>query len=219
MRIPRLRFINGWSRTEIALRERISKATVMRWTQTPDQDLSQDGRGWQKGRSRLIDEVVCERIVALHQKLANDPHAFYVGATAIEQAYRQRYPRSRVPSLRTIGRILKQEGLSGPRKKGRHTGAAAYLCYPEYTIHAAFGERVLELDYIGPKYLAGNSVGLYFLGFSFKKAPKLRYYQRVDSTSATALIAALRSFLRTFGPIDAVKFDNCSATIGSASAR
>ena len=37
--------------------------------------------------------------------------------------------------------------------------------------------------------------------------------------STTTLITALQEFLALFGPVDAVKFDNCSATIGSASAK
>lgn len=191
----------------------------MRWTQSSDQDLTDERRGWPKDQPRSITPTVVKRICRLHQKLVNDPCEFYCGATAIAQAYRQQYPRDAVPALRTIGRILKSEGLSGTRKKGRHVGAAAYLCYPEHTIHTVFGPRVLELDFIGPKYLAGQSAGLYFLGFSFKKAPKLRYYVRVEDMSTTTLISALKQFLTLFGPVDAVKFDNCPATIGSASAQ
>ncbi len=137
----------------------------MRWTQSPDQDLTDDGRGWPKDLPRAITPAIVKRICRLHQKLVKDPSEFYCGATAIAQAYRRQYPNDAVPALRTIGRVLKREGLSGTPKRGRNVGAAAYLCYPEHTIHSAFGPRVLELDFIGPKYLAGQSAGLYFLGF------------------------------------------------------
>ena len=219
VRIHQLHFQNGLSRTEIARGEGISKATVMRWTKSKEQDLSHDARGWPSGRSRHIDEAIEQRVVILHAKLVADPKEFFAGATAIELAYRRRYPRSLVPSLRTIGRILKKHELSGKRTKGRNKGAAAVLHYPEQSIHTLFGERVLELDFIGPKYLTGSSQPLYFLGFSFKKAPKLRYYVRVEDTSADTLIDSLGWFLDNFEPVDAVKFDNCAATIGSISAK
>lgn len=217
--IHQLHFQNGLSRTEIARREGISKATVMRWTKSKEQDLNHDERGWPSGRARSIDEAIERRIITLHAKLVADSKEFFAGATAIELAYRRRYPRSVVPSLRTIGRILKKHELSGKRTKGRNKGAAAVLHYPEQSIHTLFGERVLELDFIGPKYLSGSSRPLYFLGFSFKKAPKLRYYVRVEDTSADTLIDSLGWFLDSFEPIDAVKFDNCAATMGSISAK
>lgn len=191
----------------------------MRWTQSPYQDLADDRRGWPKNRARAVTPTMVKRICRLHQRLVNDPRESYCGATAIAQAYRRRYPNDAVPALRTIGRILKREGLFSTRKNGRYVGAAAYLCSPEHTIHTLFGSRVLELHFIGPKCLTGQSAELYFLGFSFKKSPKLRYDVRVEDMSTTTLIAALQQFLALFGPVDAVKFDTCPATIGSASAQ
>jgi len=65
-------------------------------------------------------------------QLRADPHAFFLGATAIQQAYRHRFPRSPVPPLRTLGRILRQLGRSAPRQRGRH-GILAHFSTPSHT--------------------------------------------------------------------------------------
>jgi hypothetical protein len=108
-------------------------------------------------------------------------------------------------------------GLSSARKHGRHKGAARYLCYPEHTIYERFGGRVLEADFIGQKYLTGQSEPLNFIGFSFKKPPRLRYFQRVEGQTAQAFIKASKEFFKCFEMPAYMKVDNASATIGSAS--
>ena len=132
--VHRLYFEGGYSKTAIAKQLGVSKALVVRWTQAVEQDLAQDARGWPKGRGRRWDERVYARVQQLHAALTNDPREFFVGATAIHQRYRRRYPRSPVPPLRTIGRMLAELGLSTSPKRGRGKGAARYLCYPEHTV-------------------------------------------------------------------------------------
>ena len=150
------------------------------------------------GRGRRWDERVYDRINQLHTALTNDPQEFFTGATAIQQRYRRRYPRSPVPPLRTIGRMLAELGLSTSPKRGRAKGAARYLCYPEHTVYHTLGERVLEADFVGKKYLTGRTAPVHFVGFSFKHPPKLRYYQRVPGETSEALIRGCEAFFRRF---------------------
>ena len=91
--------------------------------------------------------------------------------------------------------MLSDLGLSQRRKKGKNKGASRYLCYPEYTIYYLSGGRVLESDFIGKKYLTGRTEPVNFVGFSFKKEPKLRYFRRVDGQTATNFIEKCQSFL------------------------
>lgn len=217
-RVHRLFYQNGLSKTAIARRERVGKKFVMRWTQSEDQDLTADARGWPKGVARSWDQATEKRIVSLHRQICRDPHEFFSGATAIAQRYRQKYA-SQPPSLRTIGRILKAHGLSAPRRKSRVKGAAAYLCYPEHTVYQTLGARLLEVDFIGRKFIAGQSVPVNFLGFAFKKAPRLRYFTRVAAQTADTVIAGCRRFFTEIERPDLVKVDNCAATIGSASGK
>ena len=130
-----------------------------------------------------------------------------------------RNPKISPPPLRTIGQLLSDLGLSGKREKGRNKGAARYLCYPEYTLYHLLGGRVAEADFIGMKYIFGRTEPLNFSGFSFKKEPKLRYFQRISGQTAQELKKACSSFFKKFEKPDFLKVDNCLATIGSASGR
>jgi len=69
------------------------------------------------GQGRVWDETTRRRSGKIHRQLERDPHEFYSGATAIAQRYRQDYPDEPVPPLRTIGRMLKELGLSRTPKK------------------------------------------------------------------------------------------------------
>lgn len=213
-----LYFEVGYSKTRIADLLGVSKGFVVSWTQARAQDPAQDARGWQKGQGRKWDETTRRRIRRLHAELKRSPRAFYSGASAIQQRYRTRYPEAEAPPLRTIGRILTEEGLSKSPKQ-RVKGASRYLCYPEHTVYETLGRRVLEVDFIGQKYLAGRSAPVHFIGFSFKQAPKLRYFQRVEAQTTAALLAACEQFFRTFEYPDVMKVDNAQAAIGTGSGR
>jgi transposase len=217
--VHRLYFEEGYSKTAIAQHLGVSKGLVVRWTQAADQDLAQDARGWPKGRGRRWDERVVARVAQLHAALTDDSQEFFTGATAIQQRYRRRYPRSPVPPLRTIGRMLRELGLSAPRKLPRAKGAARYLCYPEHTVYHTLGERVLEVDFVGKKFLTGRTAPVNFVGFSFKHPPKLRYYQRVPGETSEVLMRACTAFFRRFEKPAVLKVDNCLAAIGSGSAK
>jgi hypothetical protein len=197
----------------------MSRDFVRRWTRSKDQDFTKDDRGWPKGRRRQWDKSIEQRIRRIHERLVVDPGRFFAGATAVVQEWRQAYPGDPVPSLRTIGRIMKELGLSDKRKKGRRKGAARYLCYPEHTIYHRLGGRVLEVDFIGRKYLRGQAAPLNFIGFSFKLVPRLRYYKRVCGETADEFISYCERFFRDFECPDYVKVDNTGATIGSASGK
>jgi len=212
-------FNQNFSKSMIAKKKRVSRNFVIKWTESPNQDFSKDKRGWIAGKRRKWGKVVEDRIKKIHQDLKSDPHQFYTGATAIEQEWRRRYCDISPPLLRTIGQILSDLGLSEQRKRHKQKGAAKYLCYPEHTIYTLFGGRVLEVDFIGKKYIAGRTKPLNFIGFSFKKEPKLRYFRRIEGQTAENFIKECKHFFQKFEKPDFLKVDNCLATIGSASGR
>jgi len=189
------------------------------WTKSPNQDFSQDNRGWPKGKRRKWNPETEQRIKEIYEQLESDPHQFYTGATAIAQEWQRKYPQIPCPPIVTIGRILADLGLSKKRRKDRHRGAARYLCYPEYTIYHLLGGRVLEVDFIGQKFISGQSKPLNFIAFCFKKEPKLRYFRRVQAQTAECFISETEKFFQKFEKPDFVKVDNCLAAIGSASGK
>lgn len=214
-----LYFVAQLSLRQIARKTGMSRDFVRKWTRSADQDFTKDDRGWKKGQRRRWNKSVEQRIRQIHEMLAADPERFFTGATAIVQEWRQKYSGEPVPPLRTIGRILKESGLSQRRKKGRGKGAARYLCYPEHTIYHELQGRVLEVDFIGRKYIRGRSAPLNFIGFAFKQEPRLRYYKRVCGETADEFIGYCDRFFKDFERPDYVKVDNTGATIGSASGK
>lgn len=199
-------------------RERVSSKFVVRWTQSPDQDMIADRRGWKKGVRRRWTADTEQCIRTLHDTLSADPMSFFTGPTAIADAWRRTY-RELPPPLRTIGMIMKDLNLSRSRKKGGNKGASRYLCYPEYTIYEKLGGRIAEADFVGKKYLAGRTAPIHFAGFSFKKEPKGRWFKRVEAETADCLIAAGAEFISQYEKPDFLKVDNAAAMSGSGSGK
>jgi len=214
--VHQLYFKEQVSKKMIVRQLQVSKGFVRRWTSARAQDLTADERGWPKGQRRHWDQTTIERIKEIHQFQQDDRQQFFCGATAITQEWRRRYPQTAVPPLRTVGRILAELGLSGKRRTAKAKGAAGYLCYPEHTIYQQLPGRVLEADFIGKKYLGGGEP-LNFIGFSFKKEPKLRHFQYVPAQTAEVIIHQAQRFFERFEKPDYFKVDNCGATIGSGS--
>jgi len=210
---------DGLSKKAIAEQLGVSRHFVIRWSQSMDQDVTIDHRGWPKGRRRRWSEQTERRIASLHRELKHGSDAFYWGATAIAQEWLSRYPAEPPPPLRTIGQILKDLGLSEPHGRKVRKGASRYLCYPEYTIYEILGQRVMEADFIGKKYITGTQQPIHFLAFSFKKTPRLRHFQRIEAQSADCFIEQCERFFNTFEKPDCIKVDNAGATIGSGSGK
>ena len=207
------------SKREIIGKERVSWGLIMSWTKSPTQDFTRDDRGWPKGKRRKWTKEDEKKVRAIHQQLKEDANQFYIGATAVEQEWRKKYPHTSPAPLRTIGRIMADLKLSGKRRKDKHKGAARYLCYPEHTIYTLLGGRILESDFIGKKYITGRTEPLNFITFSFKKEPRLRYFKRVSGQTADNFIEQSKHFFKKFEKPDFMKIDNCLATIGSASGK
>ena len=213
-KVNELFFKEGQTKKAIAKRQKVTKKFVIKWTRTPEQDFLRDDRGWKMGQGRKWDEADRWRIQIIHESLRTDPLQFYWGASAVEQEWRKRFPDVVAPPVRTIGYILSTLGLSGGRKNKRNKGAARYLCYPEHTIYEVLGYRVLEVDFIGCKFFSGSKRPLNFVGFSFKKNPRLRHFIRVSSESSNSLIEACQYFFKNFEIPGAMKVDNGPAMIG-----
>jgi hypothetical protein len=213
--VNRMYFEDNIAKIHIANKKHLGNKFVIRWTQSKDQDFSIDKRGWSMGKLRKWDSKILEIIREIHQELVEDPQEFFSGATAIAQVWRKKYAEVEIPPLRTIGYMMANLGLSGSRKKNRHKGAARYLCYPEYTIHHLLGGKVLEADFI-QKHIMNRTEPLHFVGFSFKNAPKLRHYKRIEAQTSLELRKACDVFFKTFEKPDYIKTDNGAAMVGTA---
>ena len=217
-KVNHMYFEKGLSKREIIRAVSMSSHFVIKWTQSPEQDMTEDQRGWKQGDRRKWTKKTEERILDIHQQLRDSEDEFFTGATAINQEWRKHYDDV-PPPLRTIGQIMKDLGLS-THVKGKARGAAKYLHYPEATIYGGYlGNRVMEADFIQRRYLQGNGSPLHFVGFSSKKGPKFRYYKRIEDLTVDQFIDACDGFLEIFDKPDVLKLDNASTFIGSVSGK
>jgi len=217
--VNRLCFESGWSKNRITRELGVSKHFVIKWTQSPDQDVTVDLRGWPKGHRRKWVDQTEQRIASIYKELIEAPSEFFAGATAVSHRWSQQHSDS-PPPLRTIGQIMKDLNLSEQKKKGRLKGAAQYLRYPEKTVYGGYlGDRVMEADFIERRYLKGSGTPLHFVGFSAKKAPKLRYFKRIEALTADHFIQICDHFFDQFETPDVLKMDNASTFIGSLSGK
>lgn len=186
------------------------------WTQSHNQDFTKDMRGWPKGKLRKYTKADKTRIEKIRKELIKDSfNDFYCGATVILQEYRKRYPNLRPPTLRFIGRVLAKSGLAEQQKRHKNKGAARYLHYPEYSIYHLW-DRVLEIDFIGHKFITGRTEPINFIGFSFKKELKLRHFKRISGETGDNVIKKSKEFFKRFEKPNAIKMDNDFAMAGSS---
>jgi hypothetical protein len=209
-------FKKKFKKRDIENQLRVSRNFVTMWTKSSNQDFTKDIRGWPKGKPRKYTKADKTRIKKIRDELTKDSSDdFYCGATVILQEYRKRYPNLKPPTLRFIGRVLAKSGLAEQQKKHKNKGAAPYLHYPEYSVYH-LGKRVLEIDFIGHKFIRGRTEPINFIGFSFKKEPKLRHFKRISGETGDNLIRESRKFFKKFEKPEAVKMDNDFAMAGSS---
>lgn len=177
---------------------------VQAWTQAPDQDPTIDQRGWINGQPRRHPAELRARIAAIRDTLDEDPKEFYVGDSAIQQEYEDRYPTDPIPGLRYINEILRAIGRIKPRKKKRR-GTAKYLCYPVECV-ARLGNRIAEVDFI-QKFLKGVTDPLHFLSVAFKKPAKIRRIVRTETETTPEAIHTTTAIFDHVGWPDAVRVD------------
>jgi hypothetical protein len=186
----------------------------MKWTKSVDQDLSLDARGWKKGKGRSYSQRDEGRILKIHRELDTDPLEHFSGASAVLQRYEKLYPKAKRVSLRFIGRTLAKHGLSS-KPKVRRKGVSRYLHYPEATINN-LGKSLLEIDFIGKKFITGRTEPVNFIAFSLRFPRKLKHFERIESETGDEAIKQCQRFFQRFERPQVVKFDNGLAFTGSS---
>jgi len=185
----------------------------MAWTKSPDQDLTADGRGWKKHRLRSYSKKDEERVLAIHRQLDKDAKIYFSGASAILHHYQLHFPRGKSLTLRFIGRTLAKHDLS-TKPKVRVKGASKYLHYPK-TLIDNLGGSLVELDFIGKKFIDNRTEPINFIGFSLTKPRKLKHFQRVESETAAEAIKHCQRFFKQFEKPEVIKVDNGFAFAGA----
>jgi hypothetical protein len=206
-------FFDRLSKRSIARRLGLSLWFVSAWTKSPTQDLTLDRRGWMKGRTRTYSQRDEQRVLKIHAALQTDPERLFAGASAIERRYRELYADQKPLSLRFIGRTLAKHGLA-TLLKVRRKGVSRYLHYPQTLING-LGQSLVEVDFIGKKFITGRTQPVNFLAFSLRFPRQLKHFQRVEAETADEVKGQLQRFFRVFETPRVVKLDNGFAFAGA----
>jgi hypothetical protein len=179
---------------------------VRAWTQAKDQDFTADARGWKAGVSRKHPADIKSRIIAIRERLEEDPDEFFSGDLAIQQQYADAYPSDPVPGIGYINDIIRAAGLAKTHHKKRRGTAIRYLCYPQHCI-TRVGEHIADVDHIGHKFVGGISEPVHFLSVAYRNPRRLRCIQRVSGETTEETIAITNIIFDDLGWPDAVKTD------------
>jgi transposase len=204
----------GWPIRKIAAHLVVSKTSVSRWVKITDEMIELDLRGWQKGKTRHYNLKAKERICSLRRELEKEGSFFY-GNTVIQSNYLQLYGESISTSF--IYRTLKENDLVKHRCK-KEKGKSRYMNYPKYTL-SKLGKRVMSVDFIGPKYLAGSNEKINFLTCKYIRPNKIGIARRIDGQTSENAILFLEDIWQKYPVPDVLKVDNDAAFGANLSAK
>lgn len=104
------------------------------------------------------------------------------------------------------------------KRRKKKPGASRYLHYPDYSIKQ-LGRTILEIDFIGKKFIRGRTEPINFIAFSYLKPFKLKRFKRISAANKDCAIKETDRLFERFPVPDCAKADNGLAFIGSASAK
>lgn len=136
---------SGKSRREVARRFGVTLRTVQRWLRRADKrpltSVDWRARSHAPGRVANKTQATLERkICALRKQLATDSALGFVGAQAIHEALMDQPSFPAAPSVRTIGRILKRNGLLDSNQRVRRAAPPPGWYLP------AVAQQLAEID-------------------------------------------------------------------------
>jgi len=133
----------GWSVRKISRYLVASRDSISKWIKTDEKEVTQDRRGWKKGKPRKYTEQQKEEIKNTIMKLEKE-ESFFVGAKVVQANYNASHFEG--VSKDFVDRTLREyEMVKSPQKKRK--GASKYMQYPQYTLNK-LGKIVMSMDFI-----------------------------------------------------------------------
>ena len=207
----RFRFVEEHRRGDVTLSElcrgyEISRPTAYKWVERYEEEgLAglQDRSRAPQHHAREIPEGVKELILALKAK-----HAYW-GARKIVGHLQARSPHQDWPAVSSVGELLKQHGLTVPRKpKRRHSAASQPLA------HADQANRVWSVDFKG-WFRTGDRQRCDPLTLTDNYSRFLLRCQALPAEKTVYVKPVIEAAFREFGLPERIRSDN-GAPFGSA---
>lgn len=198
----------GHSQRSVARRFRVSPHTIQRWVQRagvlPLEKVAWGSRSQTAHRIANKTSPVLEEEVCLTRKQLETVGALgFVGAQAIHDALRERAALSALPSVRTIGRILRRRGLLDGQRRVRRTAPPAGWYLPEVA------QQLAELDSFDVvEDLRMENLGLFQLFTTRALWGPLAEAWPARVASASFILQALQAHWQCHGLPAFAQFDN-----------
>jgi putative transposase len=189
----------GESISEIARRHGISRKTLYKWIERHEaagpaglEDLSRVPHR----HPQAVSELWRERIRAARQE-----HRRW-GAPKLAWLLGQKYPQESIPSVSTLGRVLRDSGLSRPRRRNRVHGTGALE-------PAAEANQVWAIDFKG-WCRTGDGARCEPLTITDQASRYLLCCQALPSNTGTWVRAAMETIFERYGLPERILSDNGS---------
>jgi hypothetical protein len=189
------------NKTEIARRLGVSWNFVHRWTKDASLVIS-DHRGWPKGKRRTHTKQEETQLVMIRKEL--EERDFFYGAGKIMDEYERRFPDEPQLNKSYVNRVISQHF---PMSKRKHLKAVKEQNYPIEAI-ASLGDIQEEADFLGQKYIHGQTAPIHFFTRVYKKPFTLRLIHRVPNQGKETILDTFTHDWKAFPLPDVLSIDN-----------
>ncbi len=196
----------GWSVRKISRYLVASRDSINKWIKTNEKEVTQDHRGWKKGKPRKYTKQQKEEIKNIRAKLEKE-ESYFVGAKVVHANYNNSHEDK--VSKDFVDRTLKEyKMVKSPQKKRK--GVSKYMQYPQYSLNK-LGKIMMSMDFIGPKYLKGSNDKINFLSCKYIRPKKEGIVKRIEGQTTDEATRILKELWQTNPVPDVLKIDNDSA--------
>ena len=196
----------GWSVRKISRYLVARRDSINKWIKTDEKEVTQDHRGWKKGKPRKYTEQQKEEIKNIRMELEKE-ESFFIGAKVVHANYNNSHTPN--VSKRFVHRTPREyKMVKSPQKKRKEV--SKYMQYPQRTLNK-LGKIMMSVDFIGPKYLKGSSDKINFLSCKYIRPKKEGIVKRVEGQTTDEVIKILKEVWQTNTIPNVLKVDNDSA--------
>lgn len=152
------------------------------------------------------------------RKARIDSKKYFIGSDYILMDYVNKYPDDQPPTEWFIEETLRNKKLQTRKPKTRVKGGSEYLLYPKTSIRN-LGYVQQSADFIGKKYIAGQTEPINIFSTCYHAPIKLYQIERVLAEKSVYAISVLEKMWLTYPLPDVFRIDNALQFRGTASGK
>jgi hypothetical protein len=196
----------GWSNLKIGRYLVVNKNSIKKWLDMDEDDIGNDGRGWQKGKLKKHNEVERQQVLKIRERLEQIPGAA-IGPKAIKSEYRQRF------GTETSEWFIKQTIREYKEKKRWQPKGKIYSGHVDYPVQRLrkSSKMMMYLDFMtmGARQKSGEKA--YLLSCKYVHPYNSGMVSQVSARTSDEVIRTLSHTWRIYAKPDLVKMNYNSA--------